>query len=140
MRRRLILLIVVVGCAGAFLLAALFLPALPRSQPFDLSRTLSTGTTTSDGQANCGPNETIRVSFPSDGIVSFWMAQNLTNASVNLWTYSDWSYAFVTLGPGGSLNGTFSSDDYTFVFQACGSTPTVSLGFWGITNYLVPLL
>jgi hypothetical protein len=140
MKTRLLALIVGLICVSGFLLAAFIVPVLPRSQPFNLSRTLLTGTNYSNGQSGCGSNETVREAFPPDGIVSYRIAQNQTNDSVNLWTYSDWSYSFMNIGYGGGLNGTFSSDDYTFVFQACGSTPTVSFGFWGSTDYSVPLL
>ena len=140
MQARILASIIAVLCVLGVLLAAVIVPVVPRSQPFDLSQILPTGTKVSNGQEGCGSNQTVSETFPADGVVSYWIAQNQTNASVNLWTYSDWSSSFVNIGYGGGLNGTFSSDTYTFIFQACGSAPTVSIGFWGVTNYVVPLL
>jgi len=140
MKTRLWVVIITGICVSGFLIAAFTVPVLPRSQPFNLSQTLPTGTTHSNGQTGCGSNVTVQETFPADGMVSYRITQNQTNASVNLWTYSDWGSSFVNIGYGSGTNGSFSSDAYTFVFQACGSTPTVSIGFWGVTNYWVPFL
>jgi len=152
MKTRLLVFIVVAICVAGFLVGAFLVPVLPRSQPFNLSRTLPTGTTYFNGQIGCGPNETVRVSFPANGAISYWITQNATDASVNIWGNSisvsvsplgenmGSSSFFLNTGSPGSSHGSMSSGEYTFVFQACGSAPTVSLGFWGVTNYSAPLL
>jgi len=152
MKTRVLVFIVVVICVAGFLVVALTVPVLPRSQPFNLSRTLPTGTNFFNGQTGCGPNETVREAFPANGVIAYWITQNATDASVNIWGSSlsvssfpfmgsfGWSSFFLSTGSPGGSSGSMSSGEYTFVFQACGSTPTVSLGFWGVTNYSAPLL
>ncbi|MFZ0829693.1 MAG: hypothetical protein WCB18_03130 [Thermoplasmata archaeon] len=142
MKTRELILIVAAICVAGFVVAAFTVPVLPKSQPFNLSRTLPTGTTSFNGQLGCGPNVTVREVFPSNGIVRYWITQNETGASVNIWTDSVGIQGFMNTGYGGVSAGSFTSGNgvYTFVFQACGSTPTVSLGFWGGTNYSTPLL
>ncbi len=140
MTTRIVVLLVAVACVAIFLAIASTVPVFQRSQPFDLSRTLPTGTASFNGQSGCGPNETVRESFPSNGIVSYWITQNGSDGSVNIQgTYASGSF-FMSTGFGGISQGSFPGGAYTFVFQACGPTPTVSLGFWGVTNYSAPLL
>lgn len=143
MRTRLLILIVAVVCAAGILAATFTAPVLPKSQPFNLSRSLPTGTTYFNGMPNCGPNETIGEDFPSNGIVSYRIVQNETDASVNIGRVSvsgaSFSSSFLSTGYG-AAQGTFSSGEYSFVFKACGPMATVSLGFWGVTNYSAPLL
>jgi hypothetical protein len=102
-------------------------------QPFDLSQTLPTGTGYSNAQVGCGPNVTVVYSFPTNGLVTYNMAQNQTGATVNIWASSA-SVDFFDGTGSGHIAGTFSSGKYTFVFQACGPSASVSLGFWGTTN------
>jgi hypothetical protein len=133
---------------GVFVIAAVTLPALPGSHSFNLSRTLPTGTTYFNGQPNCGPNETARMEFPSNGVINYWITQNESDASVNIWwqpalvlSFGSASFTASFLSTGfGHDQGNLPSGDYTIVFKACGPTTTVSLGFWGVANYSVPLL
>jgi hypothetical protein len=140
MASRLLVVILAVACVAGFLAIATTYPAFARSQPFDLSRTLPTGTATSNGQLDCGPNVTVQQGFPESGTVWYWITLNGTGVSVNIWGTSSSSYIFFSTGSPGYSQGTLPGGSYTFVFQACGSTPTVALGFWGYTNYTAPLL
>ncbi len=143
MQRRVVVIIAVVAVAAAVALV-LTVPSFPRSQPFNLSRSLPTGTAYSNGQFGCGPTVTVRGNFPANGQVSYWITQHESGASVNINITSDsgGGYTFLNTGSGGHEHGNFPSGDgrFTFVFQACGPTPTVPLGFWGVTNYSAPFL
>lgn len=138
-------IIIFITLIAATTIVVLTVPVLPHSQPFNLSRDLPTGTSSFNGQLGCGSNQTVPVVFPANGVVSFRITQNETGATVDIWMTSDTGgvYSFLnTGGGGGGEYGRFSSGDgrFTFVFQACGPTPTVVLGFWGETNYSAPLL
>ena len=147
MRAQELVLTILAICAGGFLLIAFTVPAVARSQSFNLSRSLPTGSEYFNGNPNCGPNETVYADFPSNGMITFWTAQNESGASVDIWMDSSslgplgasTESSFLSTGQGHS-HGTASSGDFTIVLKACGPTSTVSLGFWGVANYSVPLL
>lgn len=112
--------------------------AFGQSRSFNLTASYPTGNASYNGQLGCGPNITKTVTFPAPGIMSFNITQAQYGASVNIWIFGAGGFSFMNSGggPGGSwgwmeyANGTFH-----FGFIACGPTPTVTLGFWGIVTY-----
>jgi hypothetical protein len=139
--RRVFVVAITVAVVGVTLATLFLVPAIPKLQAFDLSRTLPTGTTYFNGQEGCGTNVTISDPFPANGIVTYSVVQLQPRADVNIWFFGPGSYSFVSTGMG-SGHGQFStgSGEFTVVLKACGPGPTVSLGFWGNTTYLAPVL
>lgn len=142
MQKRLLVALVAAVAIAVTLVILLLVPVVPRTGTFDLSQTLPTGSSAFNGQIDCGSNVTVAAVFPSDAIVSYRITQNESHASVNIWMLGGGVSLFENSGYGGSISGNFTSGNghFSFVFQACGPTPTVSLGFWGSTHYSVPIL
>ena len=139
MKRRVLAIIVAAACVAVTLVVVFAVPIVPHSEPFNLSQTLSTGSTAFNGYPDCGPNVTTHLDYPSTGTISYRMAQNDSDATVDVWWISDDSYAFESTGMG-TDQGTMTSGDYTITMKGCGPDPTVSLGLWGFVNYTAPLV
>ncbi len=142
-RGRLLFAIIAVVVVAGVVIALVVVPVVPRTQMFNLSRNLPTGTTYFNGYFGCGSNVTITHPFPANGVVTYDLTQNESDATVNVWILGPGaSYSFVSTGGPGSGVGTFTTGNgqITVVLKACGPGPTVGLGFWGSTQYRIPVL
>jgi len=102
---------------------------------FDLSRTLPTGTINATNPLGCGMNETDFLSLPASAVVHYYVTVNQSGDRAHLWVTGEGSPANVTITYGNETQSSFTVGGVvatvTFVFQGCGPTANVPLGFWG---------
>lgn len=102
---------------------------------FDLSRNLPTGTVNASNPLGCGVNQTDFVSFPASAVVHYYLTVNQSADRAHLWLTGEGPPTNETILYGNATQGAFTvgnvASTATFVFQGCGPTPLVPLGFWG---------
>jgi hypothetical protein len=145
MKTRILISLLLVAVVS-LLLFALTLPVYHLSKPFNLSRNLAAEEPiSSTNPYGCGPKVTVGITFPPYGLVTIYYAESQSTSNVTVWmsSASDDVSAHVGTPNGGTgvttLN-TGADGTYTFVFQACGTSPTVPFSLWGYANYTGPLL
>lgn len=133
--------VVVVAIAVAVIVAVallLFSPSHSAGAPssvFNFSQNLPTGTTTSNGQQDCGANESASLTVPVESTVFYNLTVNTSGGSANVWDIIGSSHGFQSVSYRGMVHTELvvgiSAEQIQFVFQGCGPSPTVALGFWG---------
>jgi len=108
---------------------------------FSLPEALPTGTMNASNPGGCGANRSDFLSFPAHARLYYYVSVNESDARVNYWILgvsSPPEAGTVTSGNefGGDIELEAVGATIQFVFQGCGSTFTVPLGFWG--NYTLP--
>ena len=131
-----VVIIAVVAAAASILGLTAFNPGGSSSVfggTFNLSQSLPTGTSTVNGQLDCGSNVTVTLTVPAVSTVYYNMSVNTSGGSANVWESIDSSHGFVEVTYGGGVQGAMDGvrGTITFTAQGCGPTPTVAFGLWG---------
>ena len=108
---------------------------------FDLPGRLATAPMNSTNPYGCGPNMTDFFTFPAHSFLVYYVSDNASGSRVDYWTLGIGPPSPVTIVRYGNLSAGkipvgSTSATIEFLFQGCGTTPTVPLGFWG--NYTLP--
>lgn len=128
------LLVVFVTILGLFLLPTH--SSTTRRLTFSLPTELPTASINASNPAGCGANRSDFLSFPARSNLYYYVTVNESEARVNYWVLRvNATPVTSTVSYGNESRGNLVVGDagatIQFMFQGCGSTPTVPLGFWG---------
>lgn len=108
---------------------------------FGLPAELPTAPINASNPYGCGANRSDFFSLPADSRLYYYVTVNASDARINYWVLGVNATPRATtvlfgVESSGNVHLTGVGATLQFVFQGCGSTRTVPLGFWG--NFTLP--
>ena len=108
---------------------------------FSLPAKLPTASINASNPYGCGGNRSDFLSLPAYSMLYYYVTVNQSGAHVNYWVLGAGAAPGTnTVSYGNESRGHFglsrAGATIQFVFQGCGTTTTVPLGFWG--NFTLP--